>query len=289
VVLKIGAKPMTAAEFEHLFATFPPEIQQAAQKNPKQVVQSYYLMQNLTRQAEAEKLDQSSPVKEALALQRMQTLAAAVVNRQRDSIKVSDEDQKKRYDVDQESKYNQAKIRAILIAFGDPKAINANVDMSNPTAPKATIPKGIRLEEEAKMIAADVAKQARSGSDFAELAKAKSDDKQTGVKGGEFPVFHESDRIPEDIKKAVFALKPGEVSDPIRQGNGFYVVKLEERSIQPFAEVKDTVANEIKQERFQKWMTDVQKQFEVTVESPTFFGAPSLTAPRPSAVGTPSK
>src|SRR5205823_5818191 len=115
-----------------------------------------------------------------------------------------------------------------------------------------------------------------------------SDDKQTGAKGGEFPMFHESDRIPEDIKKAVFALKPGEISDPVRQANGFYVVKLEERGIQPFSEVKDAVANEIKQERFQKWMTDVQKQFEVTVESPAFFGAPSLQAPRPT-VGTPGR
>src|SRR5450631_1070568 len=176
-------------------AAFPPDIQHAAQKNPKQVVQSDYLMQNLAEQAEAEKLDQSGPVKASLALQRMQTLATAVVNQQRDSIKVSEEDQQKRYEADKSSKYNQAKIRAIFISFGDPAAINANVDMSNPNAPKATIPKGVRLEADAKTIAEDLAKQARSGSDFAELAKAKSDDKQTGAKGGEFPIFHESDKI----------------------------------------------------------------------------------------------
>lgn len=279
---------MTAAEFSQLITAFPPDIQQSAQKNPKQVIQAYYLMQNLTRQAEADKLDQTSPVKETLALQRMQTLAAAVVNRHRESITVSDEDQKARYETDKDTKYNQAKIRAILISFGDPKALNANVDMSNPNSPKTTIPKSIRLEEEAKLISEDIVKQARAGGDFAAMAKAKSDDKQTGAKGGEFPMFRESDRIPDGIKKAVFALKAGEISEPVRQANGFYVVKLEERGIQPFSEVKDAVATEIKQERFQKWMTDVQKPYEVTVESPVFFGAPSLQAPR-STLGTPGK
>jgi peptidyl-prolyl cis-trans isomerase C len=288
VVLKVGEKPMTAAQFEELIAAFPPDIKQSAQKNPKQVIQSYYLMQSLTRQAEAEKLDQTSPVKEALALQRMQTLATAIVNRQKETITVSEEDEQKRYETDKNSKYNQARIRAIFITFGDPKAINASVDMSDPNSPKPSMMKGVRLEAEAKTIAEDLAKQAHSGADFAELAKAKSDDKQTGAKGGEFPVLHESDRLPPDLKKALFSMKPGEISDPIRQANGYYVLKLEERGIQPFSEVKQTVANELKQERFQQWMTDLQKPFDVTVENPAFFGAPSLQAPHPM-VATPSK
>jgi peptidyl-prolyl cis-trans isomerase C len=216
-------------------------------------------------------------------LQRMQTLATAVVNRQQAAIAVSDEDSQKRYDADRDKKYQQAKIRAVFIQFADPKAINAQVDMADPNAPKVSIPKGQRVESEAKTIAEDVAKQARAGGDFAALAKEKSDDKKTGANGGEFPMLHPSDRIPEDLKKAIFTLKPGEVSDPVRAPNGFYVFKVTERGIQPFDEVKQAVANDVKTERFQKWMTDQQKQFEVTVESPAFFGAPSLQSPHGAA------
>jgi peptidyl-prolyl cis-trans isomerase C len=158
------------------------------------------------------------------------------------------------------------------------------VDMSDPNNPKASLPTGQRTEPEAKTIAEDVAKQARAGGDFAALAKAKSDDKKTAANGGEYPMIHATDRIPEDLKKAIFALKIGDVSEPVRAPNGFYVFKVIERSTQNYDDVKQLVANDVKTERFQKWMADQQKQFEVSVENPSFFGAPSLKTP-----GTPSR
>ena len=286
VVLKVNGKPLTAAQFNQLLATFAPDIQQQVMKNPQQVMQSYFLMQDLEHRAEADKLDQTSPVKEQLALQRMQTLAMAVVSRQQASITVSDEDSQKRYEADRDKKYQQAKVRAVFVQFADPKAINAQVDMGDPKAPKASMPKGLRSESEAKAIAEDVTKVARSGGDFAAMAKEKSDDKKTAANGGEFPMIHGSDRIPEELKKAIFALQAGEVSDPVRAPNGFYVFKLIERGTQPYDEVKQVVANEVRTERFQKWMTDQQKQFEVSVESPTFFGAPTLKT-QSGSVGQP--
>lgn len=289
VVLKVGSKPLTAAEFEALIAQFPPDIQKAARSNPKQVVQSYFLMESLMHQAEQEKLDQSSPLREQLRLQRMQLLAQTVVNRQSETISVSQEDQLKRYEMDKDSKYAQARIQGIMIRFGDPKAINAQVDMSDGANPKASLPMGLRTEPEAKAIAEDVVKQLRAGADFAKLAKEKSDDKLTAAKGGDFGVIHQADNGPVEIKKAVFALKPGDVSDPIRQATAYYVLKLDERSIQPFSEVQKAVAAEVKQERFQRWMSDVQKRFEVSVEMPGFFGAPALPMPQTSPSTATSK
>src|SRR5690349_20976192 len=86
VLLKAGNHPVTAAEFEKILGSFPENIQQTARKNPRQVMQSYFLMQMLTHQAEQEKVDQTSPVKEQLELQRMQSLATTMVNRHSDSI-----------------------------------------------------------------------------------------------------------------------------------------------------------------------------------------------------------
>ena len=279
VVLKVGGKSLTAEEMNKLMANWPPEFQQAAKNNPKQVIQSYFLMEKLAKQAEQEKLDQVSPVKEALELQRMQALATAVVNRYQVSIPVTDEDIQQRYEADRDKKYNQAKIRGIFLMFGNPDGVNAQVDMSG-KEPKTSIRNDLRPEADAKKMAEDIVKEVRAGADFAELAKAKSDDKQTGPKGGEFPLIRKGDRLPENIKQAIFTLKPGEVSDPIREPNGFYIVKVEERAIQPLADVKQSVANDVRQDRFQKWASDEQKQFEVSVESPAYFGAPSLQAPQ---------
>ncbi len=289
VVLKVGEKPITATEFEAIVSQFPPDIQRAAKSNPKQVVQSYFLMDSLMRQAEQEKLDQSTPLKEQLRLQRMQLLAQTVVNRQSESIAVSQEDQLKRYEMDKDNKYAQAKIQGIMIRFGDPKAINAQVDMSDASNPKTSLPMGLRTESEAKAVAEDVVKQLRAGADFAKLATEKSDDKLTAAKGGDFGLMRQADNGPAEIKKAVFALKPGDVSEPIRQAAAFYVLKVDERSIQPFSEVQKVVAADVKQERFQKWMADVQKRFEVSVETPGFFGAPALPMPQTSPAAATSK
>jgi peptidyl-prolyl cis-trans isomerase C len=283
VIFKVGDRPVTRAEFERIVAAFPPEIQQNAKSNPRQVMQSYFLMQNLSKMAETEKLDQTSPFKEQLELQRVQFLATTIVNRESTRIQVSEEDMKARYEADKENKYEQAKISAIVVMFTDPKAITAQVDMSDPKKPAMKDVVGVRLEPEAKRIADDIVAQLRGGAEFATVARQKSEDKASAAKGGDFGVVRRIDRIPEDIKKAVFALKPGEVSAPVRQPMSFYIIKLENRTVQPFTEVQQFVANDIKQERFQKWMTGIQKQFEITVEEPSYFEPAPVPAPQSGA------
>jgi peptidyl-prolyl cis-trans isomerase C len=289
VVLKVNGKPVTAAEVKHLVSIFSPEIQKSAMTNPQQVFQSYFLLESLSRQALAEKLEETSPVKEQLELQRMQFLATTILNREPSRIHVSEEDQRKRYEADKDTKYEQAKIRAILVMFADRKTIAAQMNMSDPSSPKLSEAKAVRQEPEAKEIAESIVKQVREGADFETLAREKSDDKSSAQKGGEFGTIRRGDRIPDEVKQAVFALKPGEVSDPIRQTMGYYILKLESRSIQPFGEVKQQVENDVRQERFQQWMSGLQKQFEVTIEAPAFFPGAPVAIPGPAPVPKPAK
>lgn len=280
VVFKVGDRPVTRAEFERLIATFPPEIQKTAKTNPRQVMQSFFLMQSLSKQAESEKLDQMSPFKEQLELQRMQFLATTVLNRESSRIQVSGDDLKARYEADKTEKYEQAKISAIVVMFTDPKAITAQVDMSNGgKKPEVKDVVGVRLEPDAKNIADAIVADLRGGADFAAVARQKSDDKSSAAKGGDFGVIRRVDRVPEDIKKAVFALKPGEISEPVRQPLGFYIVKVESRTVQPFDEVKQLVTDDLKQERFQKWMSGMQSKFEIDVEAPSYFQPAAPSSP----------
>jgi peptidyl-prolyl cis-trans isomerase C len=289
VVLKVGGRSVTAAEFNRLISVFQPEVQQAARNNPRTVIQSYFLMENLSRKAIEEKLDQTSPIKEQLEIQKMQFLATQLINRESASIAVSDEEAQQRYEQEKDTKYDTAKIRGIVIMYTDPKTATTQVDLSNMDKPKVEDLKGIRLEADAKSIARKVVQQLREGADFEKLAREYSDDKRTAMKGGDFGTVRHNEQLPDEVKKAVFALKEGEVSDPVKQPLRYYILKVEKRSVQPYADVKQLVENEIRQEKFQKWMAAQQKQFEVTVENPDFFIAKPAEPPKKATAANTEK
>ncbi|MDB5326265.1 MAG: foldase [Phycisphaerales bacterium] len=75
-----------------------------------------------------------------------------------------------------------------------------------------------------------VRRQLDAGDDFAAVARQVSRDPNTKRLGGELPPFTpNTTRLPDNFKKAAFALKPGEVSDPVAAAGGYYLIKLEQR------------------------------------------------------------
>jgi peptidyl-prolyl cis-trans isomerase SurA len=76
--------------------------------------------------------------------------------------------------------------------------------------------------------AADVARRAQQGENFAELAKTFSQSTDQGANGGEMGL-RPTDRYPELFLEATRTLKTGEVAAPVRSGAGFHVLKVLER------------------------------------------------------------
>ncbi|ACM22052.1 peptidylprolyl cis-trans isomerase, PpiC-type, SurA family [Geotalea daltonii FRC-32] len=120
--------------------------------------------------------------------------------------------------------------------------------------------------------ATQVLQEARSGKDFAELARQFSDDPAAKKDGGDLGTFKKGDMIGE-IEAAVSGMKPGEVSDPVKTAAGFHIIKLEERSKgkpRPFEEVKaeieDLLYKKKSEERFNQWVNDLRKGAAIEIK-----------------------
>jgi peptidyl-prolyl cis-trans isomerase SurA len=80
--------------------------------------------------------------------------------------------------------------------------------------------------------ARDVARRARSGENFAELAKTFSQAADRGANGGAMGL-RPTDRYPELFVQATAAVPVGGVADVLRSGAGFHVLKVLERQQAP--------------------------------------------------------
>ncbi len=259
VVATVDGKPVTAAELQGLFRTVGPQVQQNAAKDPSAFLRQYAMLKRLSALAEKDQLDQKSPYKEALAAARMQILYQAAIQHTYENTAVLAEEQKKFYDANQD-RWAQARLKVIYIPFTE-----------NPPAKVEPGAKKPLTEAEAKAKAERLVAQLRTGADFVKLVKEHSEDPTSVAKDGDFPVISKSDQIPENIKAAVFALKKGQISEPVRAPNGFYIFRAEELLVKPYEQVKDDIFNELKLARLREFLDSIQNSVEVKVENPQFF------------------
>ncbi|MFO1243222.1 MAG: peptidylprolyl isomerase [Rickettsiales bacterium] len=104
--------------------------------------------------------------------------------------------------------------------------------------------------------ARDLVKQLKAGKDFDALAKEASEDKATAAAGGDLGFFSEDRMVPE-FSKAAFALKRGQISDPVKTDFGWHVIKITDESpvkVPSFDEVKDSLRDELKEKTFKQYI-----------------------------------
>lgn len=94
----------------------------------------------------------------------------------------------------------------------------------------------------------------KAGAAFNELATKHSEDPGSAAQGGDLGFFG-LDVMDKAFEKATFALKPGDVSEPVRSSFGYHLIKLEEvkgGGTKRYEEVKASISDEIKREQAEK-------------------------------------
>lgn len=269
VVATVDGKKMTAGELEKFVGALPPQMQQNFQANRKEFLRQYALLKRLSDMAEQKGLPQQSPYKERLESTRMQMLAQAQINDASDGVTVTPEEQKAYFEKNKD-RFTQANVKVIYIPFS-----------ANAGAPSGADGKKTRTEAEAQARAEEVAKKARGGGDFKALVKEYSEDPTSAEKEGDFGTIKRTDSIPEEIKTAIFAAKPGEIAGPLKQPNGFYVFRVEGISEQPYSTVENEIQTALRQDKFREWLEGVRKSINVQFDNEAYF-SPQAAAPAPA-------
>jgi parvulin-like peptidyl-prolyl isomerase len=123
---------------------------------------------------------------------------------------------------------------------------------------------------EAEKKAKDLVARARKAENFGTLAKDNSD-AESARNEGVLPAFKRGD-LKKDLEQAVFTQQKGYVSDPIRQGNGFLILKVDDRyeaGLQPYDLVENEVMEKLYTPRMQpevrKYLTRLRREAFVEI------------------------
>ena len=113
-------------------------------------------------------------------------------------------------------------------------------------------------EDATRTLAARLAERARTGEDFAGLARTYSADEATREAGGALGVFGPEEMVPE-FSEAVFSMMPGEISDPVRTDYGYHVIRLDSRQAaetRELSEVEGEIETRLRQEKAATLLTE---------------------------------
>ncbi len=129
------------------------------------------------------------------------------------------------------------------------------------TAPQAE-------QDAVKARASELLKQVRQHPDqFAELARKNSQDPGSAAKGGDLGLFGRGMMV-KPFDDAVFAMKPGEISDLVKSDFGYHIIKLtaiKAAHISPFDDVSAGILYKLRQQKAADSFAELADKFGNTV------------------------
>lgn len=126
-------------------------------------------------------------------------------------------------------------------------------------------------DAEVKKRAEGILKEAKSGADFAELAKKYSEDKGSKVNGGDLDYFARGRMVPE-FEKAAFDMMPGQISDLVKSQFGYHIIKVVDRrpaTTRTLDEMRGQIQQQLAMEIADQRISDQAAALQKRIDDPT--------------------
>jgi len=259
VVAQINGQPVTLADLRRVISNAPENIYQILADNPGDFFERYTMLSQLTGQAIQENLDKQSPYKERLDWQRTTVLMMALLETKSKTAPVSREE-------------IEAVYKAGLMRFRVAEVLPIVIPYDNAAG-------ALKTEARARALAQETWEKLRKGAPFTATMEAVSDPKAAEAYKNEHPTILPNSKLPESVKKAVFSTLPGQITDPLKAGNAFYIFQVVSLNAAPLGAVADTIANEIRERRVEAEMKALSEGAKVEIKHPVYFELQDPTAP----------
>ena len=212
VVLKVGDKQFTKADMDALIESLPPQTQHTIATQPqakKQLADQYALIMMLSHRAELQHLDQTPTFAKKLAFQKEQLEAQSAFEQISQQAKVTPEEVQQYYTA-HAADYDEIMVRQIVVRKKTPDL------KADPAHPPASTGPGL-APEEAKARAEAIHKELAAGTDIKKITQESAP--------GDVIIDAEPRKVPRggmrpEMEKVAFALKDGEISEPVRPPAG---------------------------------------------------------------------
>lgn len=241
IVAKVNGKAITEADMQLAEAEIGNELGSIPPEARRRVILEYVIENQLFADAaEAAKLGSGAAFEERMNYWRRRALREYYFEAELKN-SVSDADAKKFYDQQVGSAKAQEEVRARHIL--------------------------VESEELAKELHGRLGK----GEDFVALAKEHSKDPGSKDDGGDLGYFGKGQMVPV-FEETAFALKPGQVSAPVKSQFGWHIVKVEDRrqrGAPPFDSIKDRIIASMIHRKAQQVAADLRAKAQLEYVDPS--------------------
>ena len=262
VVLTIGTEKITKSQFEQIFeqivSQMPPERRAAAQdpQAKRQLAEQLAELKALAQEARRQKIDQTPEAKSQLAMRTDQLVAGLLFQQISKNAKPAPADLQAYYD-GHKADWETVSARHILIR------------MNGSAVPLKEGQKDLS-DDEALAKAKDLRAKLVAGGDFAEIAKAESDDAGSGANGGVLGDFTRGRMVPQ-FEEAAFKLQVNEISEPVKTQFGYHIIQVTKHESKKMEDVQAEITEKIGPEMAQKGVDAIKNKTTITFDQ-TYFG-----------------
>jgi hypothetical protein len=281
VVLSVGAAKITAKQFREILSALPPQFASLySQMGPKAFAEQYASLLGLSQEAEKRGIDKTDTFRLMYEFERRVVLAQVMANQITSTAASVSDEEVDYYYTTHEAEFEQLKIRGVLIPIATQQT-RATVGAPSLPGRSGGLPKPQYNEQNAQRRALQLRSMIMSRIvDMAEAAKTESDH-PTAAKGGDFGYVRRTD-LPPAISNTVFNMQTSQISAPLRDKNGFFLIRVEGKRLQPLADVRENIRASLSIEKLNNYLMQIRENYPVTYH-PSFYN--TLEQPKQAPPG----